>query len=313
MVESAELTERSLLLDKVVSTHSVDAMGQEKNLEYMDDIVDLKAIYSMKPNAALPGIYHVQDSEPAVCDASVGIRLKWEDDDDDGTMQRMKKRCPKEDVHCRAPFVKPRAARVKNVIELEDLKDLASDKNVCVTSLPIDTCSGHLPFISNFKYRSRFEAFRYEIFGVKQAEVKASGYIGVHLRRGDRCGMGYEKHRNVYKMGACGDIDKWIAKIGKKSRESDQLVYVATDSKEPNILRTIKDAGFFTKEDLFSSLAGGVLFDGKILTELDIFLIELDMLIYADTSFVVSDSNAISEVVATTRDWLGIGDVEVII
>jgi hypothetical protein len=283
----------------------------------MDDIVDLEAIYSTR-KVALPRISHVQDSDSTVCDASVGIRLKWEDDDidEDSTTvfrrQPRKKRCPKENVRCRAPFVKPKTVRVKKVIGIDELADLVSDRYVCVTSLPVDVCTGHIPFVSQPEYRSRFEAFRNEVFGVEHVKAKTLGYIGIHLRRGDRCGKEFEKHANVYQMGACGEIQNWVAKIGEKARESNQLVYIATDSKEPHVIQTIKDAGFFTKQDLFGHFAGRVMFDEKELSDLDIFLIELDMLIYAHTSFVVSASNAVTEVVTTTREWLGISGVEVI-
>ena len=309
-------TFESTLKDRIKSNHYHNNHGNEDNfLPYMDEVVDLCRIYESKEPNSRPAIIHAIEKNRK-CDASLGINLKFEDDDYDrnneGDARRgIKKRCPKEDIKCRAPFAKPKSVKVNEVVMLEELVDFSLDTNLCVTSLPDEACQNYLPYISSKKFRSRFEAFRDEIFGEDYQEAVSSGFIAVHLRRRDRCGYEHQKHSNVYKMGACGDVTKWISKIKKRTENDDKLVYVATDSKEQDVIYAIKMAGFRSRNDLFGQYRNGVVFDDELLTDLDIFLIELDMLVYADTSIVVSTTNTVADVVTNTRKWLGLSDVQI--
>eukprot|EP00520_Triparma_pacifica_P004112 CAMPEP_0118632032 /NCGR_PEP_ID=MMETSP0785-20121206/222_1 /TAXON_ID=91992 /ORGANISM="Bolidomonas pacifica, Strain CCMP 1866" /LENGTH=281 /DNA_ID=CAMNT_0006522763 /DNA_START=573 /DNA_END=1418 /DNA_ORIENTATION=- len=264
-----------------------------------------------------PAITHVHLQESQVCDASLGIKLKWEDDDYDVDPQKaaregIKKRCPKEDVHCRAPFAKPKSVKVKKVVDLQDLGKFDSDKRACITSLPVEACLDYLPYLSTKKYRKRFEAFRDEIFGKDYSKAMTKGYIAVHLRRGDRCGHFHKKHSNIYQAGACGDITHLVSKIRRKVGEGG-IVYIATDSEEPNVIEAIRKAGFYQKHDIFGAMPQGVMFDDELLTDLDIFLIELDMMNYAKSAYVLTHSNAVVGVVSKTRKWLGLSSVETIL
>jgi len=295
-----------MFIDRIESNHYRKNHCNEDNvLPYMDEIVDLGGIYALKGSKSRPAIVYSM-GENRNCDASLGIKLKFEDDDYDRNSENaarrgVKKRCPEEDIKCRAPFAKPKSVKVKKVIGLDELGSFSWDDNLCITSLPDEACQNHLPYISNKEFRSRFEAFRDEIFGEDYQKAVSSGFIAVHLRRGDRCGYEHQKHSNIYKMGACGDVTKWISKIKKKTENSGKVVYVATDSKEQDVIYAIKRAGFRSRNDLFGEYPNGVVFDDKLLTNLDIFLIELDMLIYADTSIVVSTTNTVTDVVTNAR------------
>ena len=88
MVKYAEDSRRKLLLGRFESKHYKMGTDRDAGLPYMDEIVDLDALYNGDPRQ--PIITRVPrydrskgQKNSARCDLSIGIKIKWEDDDYD--------------------------------------------------------------------------------------------------------------------------------------------------------------------------------------------------------------------------------------
>ncbi|GMI08322.1 hypothetical protein TrLO_g6483 [Triparma laevis f. longispina] len=294
MVNFAEHTSRNLELLRFTSKHytrEVDSTKRDMALPFMDEIIDLNRIYNgdpKQPHVTRMPWPNTKEWQPdsMSCDKSVGVKIKWEDDDYDWWPEEAKKmglkaRCPKSDIHCRAEFDKPKYVKIQNTLSPEQLFDneLRMSK-LCVSSLPLDSCKNYLPFVATERYESMYKDFVKEMLGATSGH-----YIAVHLRRGDRCGEEYRTKRTIlYKSGACGPLKTWITKLKNQlsfSFFNSMPVYVATDDTSEETTTALREAGFHVLRDLTDNFPDGIEHGEKTLKELDLFLIEMHMMVHA--------------------------------
>lgn len=105
MVKYAEDTRRTLLLSRFESKHYKRGTDRDAGLPYMDEIIDLDRLYN--GDISQPFIKRIprpdrskNQNNSAKCEKSLGVKIKWEDDDYDVDPVKAKRlgvkvRCPK--------------------------------------------------------------------------------------------------------------------------------------------------------------------------------------------------------------------------
>ncbi|GMH99172.1 hypothetical protein TrST_g6314 [Triparma strigata] len=325
MVNFAEHSGRNLELLRFTSKHYKREVGSTKRdmaLPHMDEIIDLNRIYNGDPKQPhvtrmdWPNLKPKQE-DSMKCDKSIGVKIKWEDDDYDwrpveAKRMGLKARCPKSDIHCRAEFDKPKYVKIQNTLSPEQLfEDDFRMSKLCVSSLPLESCKNYLPFIATERYEAMYKDFVKEMLDAMSGE-----FITVHLRRGDRCGEEYRTDRKIlYKSGACGPLQTWITKLKNQlsfSFFTSMKIYVATDDISEETTKALRDAGFYVLRDLTDNFPDGIEHGEITLKELDLFLIDMHMMVHAKRSFVVEAWTTVTEIVDTTRAHLHLSPVEMI-